>query len=86
MSLIDRRFGLENDGGGFGLSCTSSGASLAGVPLLRETLAGLAPRPADEIGALMKGAYGRDIDPTHLFSGLDVIAKSLNRGDQRMPG
>jgi len=42
---------------------------------------GFAPRPAEEIAALMKGAYGRDIDPADLSPGLDVIAQALNRGD-----
>lgn len=81
MSEIGRPFRLESDTGGLGLSCTSRGISLAGVPLLRLTPSGFAPRPADEIGALIKRAYSRDIDPADLATGLDVIAQALNRDD-----
>jgi hypothetical protein len=66
---------------GLGLNCTSEGVSLAGAPLLRKTIAGLAPRPADELAMLMKSAYGHDIDPARSYPGLDVIAQALNRGD-----
>jgi hypothetical protein len=53
--------------------------SLAGVPLLRKTAAGFAPRPASEIAALLKAAYGED--PTNLQSRLGALAQALNAGD-----
>jgi hypothetical protein len=73
-----RAYRLTNEPGGLGLSCTSAGLSLAGVPLLRRTKAGFLPRPAAEIAGLMKAAYGAD--PTELRSSLGAIAQALNRG------
>jgi hypothetical protein len=81
LPFIDRTFRLTSNAGSLGLECTSAGVSLAGVPLLRKTLTGLAPRPADEIASLMKAALGQDIDPAPLTPGLEVIAEALNRGD-----
>jgi hypothetical protein len=76
---VVRVFRLTNEPGGLGLSCTPTGVSLAGVPLLRKTRAGFAPRPASEIAALLKAAYRED--PTALQSRLDAIAQALNSGD-----
>jgi hypothetical protein len=64
-----------------GLSCTSAGLSLAGVPLLRKTEAGFVPRSAAEIAALVKAAYGAGDGPVRLQSRLGAIAEALNRGD-----
>ncbi|HWG07185.1 MAG TPA: hypothetical protein VG271_19450, partial [Beijerinckiaceae bacterium] len=72
-------FRLTNGPGGLGLSCTAAGLSLAGVPLLQKTGAGFVPRPAPEINALIKSAYGTD--PTELRASLEGIAEALNRGD-----
>lgn len=76
---VMRMFCLTNEPGGLGLSCTPAGVSLAGVPLLRTTQAGFAPRPASEIAALLKAAYGDD--QIQLQSSLGVIAQALNSGD-----
>ena len=76
---VVRVFRLTNEPGGLGLSCTRTGVSLAGVPLLRKTAAGFAPRPASEIAALLKAAYGED--PTNLQSRLGALAQALNAGD-----
>ena len=81
MSLIDRRFQLADDAGGLGLHCTPHGVTLAGAPLLRTTVAGLAPRPRKDLGELLRAAYGRDLDPDAVASGLTVVAKALNNGD-----
>jgi hypothetical protein len=81
LAPIEKRFQIEYKAGGLGLSCTAEGVSLAGVPLLRRTIAGLTPRPPDELAVLMKGAYGHDIDATRAYRGLDVIARALNKGD-----
>jgi hypothetical protein len=81
LALIEKNVQHESKGGGRGLTCTSEGVCLAGVPLLHRTSAGLAPRPMDELTALMKSAYGQAIDPARSYPGLDVIAQALNRGD-----
>jgi hypothetical protein len=76
---VMRMFRLTNEPGGLGLSCTPTGVSLAGVPLLRRTKAGLVPRHTSEIASLLRSAYGED--PTGLQSRLGVIAEALNTGD-----
>jgi hypothetical protein len=81
MTFIERIFRLTNEAGGLGLSCTVAGLSLAGVPLLRKTKAGFAPRPTHEIRALAEAAFRSPADATRLSLSLDVIAGALNRGD-----
>lgn len=72
-------FRLTNEPDGSGLSCTPDGLSLAGVPLLRKTRTGFAPRSSHQIAALLEAAYGRD--PTLLQSSVGAIAEALNCGD-----
>jgi hypothetical protein len=72
-------FRLTSEPGEFGLNCSPAGLFLAGVPLLRRTRTGFAPRPAPEIASLLKAAYGAD--PTKLPSRLGAIAQALNDGD-----
>ena len=81
MAVLDRHFRVTEESSRQGLNCTDTGLSLAGVPLLRKTASGFAPRSTDEIVALMKGAYGPDIDAAGLSPRLGVIAQALNRGD-----
>lgn len=81
MPELEEWYRLSQIPGSAGLNCEESGVSLAGVALLRKTDAGLAPRPAHEIEALIKGAYGRDADVIRLESGLRVASEALNRGD-----
>jgi hypothetical protein len=76
---VVRVFRLTDDSGGMGLSCTPSGVSLAGVPLFRKTQVGFVPRPAAEIAALLKAAYGEN--PPAVQSRLGVIAQALNSGN-----
>jgi hypothetical protein len=76
---VVQTFRLTNESRGLGLSCTSAGVSLAGVPLLRRTRAGFIPRSNFEIKSLLKAAYGED--PTGLQSRLGAIAQALNSGD-----
>jgi len=76
-----RTFRLTNEPGGLGLSCTSAGLSLAGVPLLRKTEAGFAPRAGREIDSLLEAALGAEAASTGLRSSLDLIAQALNRGN-----
>ncbi len=64
-----------------GADCTADGMTLAGIPLLQRTLAGFAPRPADEIGKLLTGAYGVEFSPTKIQPRLTTIAKALNQGE-----
>lgn len=81
MAASEQYFRLANEQGSLGLSCHAGGVSLAGVQLLQKTAKGFAPRSADEIGALMKCAYGPETDAIRLTRGLDVVAAALNRGD-----
>jgi hypothetical protein len=80
-SDVVRIFRLTNEPDGLGLSCAPAGVSLAGVPLLRSTQAGFVPRPAREIAALLKAAYGADRDSSWFHSRLGAIAKALNCDD-----
>lgn len=80
-SGVVRVFRLTNEPDGLGLSCTPAGVSLAGVPLLRRTRVGFVPRPACEIAALLKAAYGADRDPSWFHARLGAIAQALNGGD-----
>ncbi len=81
MSLIDRRFQLADAPASLGLHCTPDGVTLAGIPLLRTTVTGLAPRPTGDLSALLKAAYGRDLDLESLARGLTVVAKALDDSD-----
>lgn len=78
---IDRRYRLTNEPGGLGLSCTSTGVSFAGVPLLCKVGAGFAPRPMTEIKSLVHAACGETMDAVALSRSLGLIAHALNRGD-----
>jgi len=80
LAELDRWFRLTNEPGSLGLSCGDAGVSLAGVPLLRMTAAGFEPRPVDEIGALLKAAYGPGGDKIDPSPGLGVVAEALNQG------
>ena len=81
MGHIDRHFRLTNEPGGFGLSCTSAGLSLAGVPLLRKTDSGFTPRLDNEVERLIRAVGGGEVDSAALSRSLDIIARALNRGD-----
>jgi hypothetical protein len=79
--MMIRSFRLTNEPGGLGLSCSPAGLALAGVPLLAKTAAGFEPRPASEITALLKAAYGANGGSILLQSSLEAIAQALNNGD-----
>jgi hypothetical protein len=81
MSVIDRTFRLTNEPGGLGLSCSHLGLSLAGVPLLRKSAAGFAPRLSGEIEALVKAAYGAEATSPELLRSFSAVAQALNRGN-----
>ncbi len=81
MSLIDRRFRLADTAGSLGLHCNADGVWLAGAPLLRKSVNGWEPRPDNEINALLRAAYGRDLDPAKLTPGLRAAASALDDGD-----
>ena len=82
MTVYDRRFRLADGSSALGVSFGPDGPSLAGAPLLQRTITGLAPRPADELGMLMKSAYGGERDIAGLKAGLGVVAQVLNHGDE----
>jgi hypothetical protein len=79
--MMIQTFRLTNEPGGLGLSCSPVGLTLAGVPLLAKTAEGFKPRPASEIAALIKAAYGANGDPARLQSRLEAIAQALNNRD-----
>jgi hypothetical protein len=81
LARIDGRAQLGDRHSGLGLTCALGGVTLAGVPLLRRTMAGLEPRPIAELAVLMKSAYGYDVYPAQPYPALDVIARALNQGD-----
>jgi hypothetical protein len=78
---IERSFRLTNEPGGLGLSCTASGLSLAGVPLLRKSGTDFVPRSATEIEALVEAAYRRGVAAIDLVPSIDLVARALNRGE-----
>jgi len=57
LSKIGRRFQVNSNDQSLGLACTSDGLSLAGAALLQKTQGEFAPRPSEEICALIKAAY-----------------------------
>ena len=75
-----RHFSLSEDQASLGPSWTDEGLALAGVTLFQRTSDGFAPRPIEQLEALLKIAYDRDLDPS-VVRGLRVAADSLNRGD-----
>jgi hypothetical protein len=81
LGVIDRFFRLTNEPGGLGLSCSATGLSLAGVPLLRKSEAGFVPRSTAEIEALVEAAFGGGRDAADLLPGFGAVARALNRGD-----
>jgi len=74
-------FRIANESESLGLGCTRDGVALAGAPLLKMTVAGLAPRPIGEIDQLLKAAYGPSFAAACVLTGLNLIAEALNRGD-----
>lgn len=81
MRAWEQPFRLVEGSDRLGLQCTEAGLSLAGVPLLRMTAGGLAPRPGAEVGLLLKAAYNREFDARAVTAGLTVVADALNKGD-----
>jgi hypothetical protein len=76
-----RTFGLSDEPGTLGLSCSQKGLALAGVPLLRHAEHGFVPRSPTEIARLLGAAYDIDADVSAVMAGLAVIARALNGGD-----
>jgi hypothetical protein len=76
------RIPFPNRSGRFGLSCQENQLTFAGVPLLRRTDSGLAPRSPLEIEFLMKAAYLDFDEEARVSRGLGVIANALNRNDR----
>lgn len=81
MGIITRNFRLTNEPGALGLSCTETGLSLAGVPLVQKSDTGFVPRPTGEIEALLAAAYGAELAAAELLPAFDAIARALDRGD-----
>jgi len=80
MVATAQHFRLASGAGSLGPSWSAAGLALAGVSLFRQTAAGFAPRPVDELQALLGAAYERNIDAS-MVRGLGVAADALNQGD-----
>jgi hypothetical protein len=80
MVATVHHFRLASGAGSLGPSWGETGLALAGVSLFRHTDEGFAPRPVDELEALLKAAYERDLDASTV-RGLGVAAAALNEGD-----
>ncbi|WP_148293751.1 hypothetical protein [Azospirillum sp. B4] len=81
MDDWQRRYRLSNGPGGLGVSCTTEGLALAGVPLVVKGAGGFRVRPAAEVGRLLRRAYAGAEPRAAVLSGLSKIADALNRGD-----
>lgn len=82
MTQPARLFRLDDDPRGSGLSCDATGLRLAGVSLLRKDGGGFAPRAPDEIAALLACGCGDGPNTPRLTAtGLETVARALNRGD-----
>jgi hypothetical protein len=81
MGNIDRTFRLTNEPGGLGLNCSPLGLSLAGIPLLRKSEDGFAPRSIGEVEALIEAAYGTRSASAELMQRLGRVAGALNKGE-----
>jgi hypothetical protein len=75
------KYKLSDEPGSFGLSCTTAGVTLAGVPLLQRVENRLLPRPVAQVRWLIDQAYRGEFDAAGLMSGLDLVARSLNDGE-----
>jgi hypothetical protein len=69
-----------------GLTCTPSGLSLAGAPLLHRTAKGFDVRPGDHVAELLKCAYGVDADLGGLAANLNLAARRLGGGVEVQAG
>ncbi|MEA1677154.1 hypothetical protein [Nitrospirillum sp. BR 11163] len=63
-----------------GVVCDDQGPLWNSIRLLVRTTAGWAPRPTDELGALVTAASGRAVDARRLHARLSPIARALNEG------
>jgi hypothetical protein len=78
-----RAFEIAGIRGSLGLSCTTKGVFLAGVPLLRRTKDGLRSRPDRELDCLFVTAYDA-IDPSIFRACIRGAAYALEAGDVRL--
>lgn len=74
----DKFFRLSDENGWLGLSCGSSGLSLAGVPLLEAEAGVFAARPWPQVRKLLGEAYRAELPDVSIKAGLDVVADALN--------
>ena len=73
MAATAHHFRLASGPGSLGPSWNDAGRSLAGVALFRRTDDGFAPRPLDELEALLGATYERNLDASPV-RGLGVAA------------
>jgi hypothetical protein len=76
-----REHRLDPAGHPRGVSFDARGPALGPIRLLHRTTAGFAPRPVEELNALLGYALGRPLDGARLSQGLSVVSRALNDGD-----
>lgn len=76
-----REYRLDPPGHSRGVSCDAQGPALGPIRLLVKTAAGLAPRPTEELSAVLGYTFGRPLDCSRLSQGLGAVSRALNEGD-----
>jgi hypothetical protein len=74
----------EPGGGDLGLACNGDGLVLGRTPLVERCGGRFVVRDQNEIGRLLRRAYGRDIAPERIMGGLATVAAALNASDRAL--
>lgn len=76
-----REHRLDPPGHPRGVSFDTDGPALGPIRLLDRTTAGFAPRPVEELNALLSYVLGRPLDGARLSQGLSVVSRAINEGN-----
>lgn len=68
-------------GGGLGLHCAEGGLFLGDTPLLEGGSDAFAPRPQDDLEALLSRGFGFSVSLDRVMGGLATVSSALNAGD-----
>jgi hypothetical protein len=74
----------EPGGGALGLACNGDGLVLGRTPLVERCGGRFVVRDQNEIGRLLRRAYGSDIAPERIMGGLATVAAALNANDRAL--
>jgi hypothetical protein len=74
-------FELHRSGHPAGVSCDELGPALGPIRFLEKTITGFAPRPINELNAMLGWTIGRRVDCHDILPGLQTIARALNGGE-----